>query len=83
MYSDDHYNFNYAQAIAATGNYKEAEEVWDCYAVKRLELIKIFFQQSLKSDLVFKLLELFFFGRGEDGYTSFNILLIKWCFKSI
>ena len=27
MYSDDHYNFNYAQAKAATGNYKEAEEV--------------------------------------------------------
>ena len=27
MYSDDHYNFNYAQAKAETGNYKEAEEV--------------------------------------------------------
>ena len=64
MYSDDHYNFNYAQAIAATGNYKEAEEVWDCYAVG---LIKILFQQSLKLDLVFKLLELFFFWEGGRG----------------
>lgn len=28
FYNDDTFNFNYAQAKAAVGNYKEAEEVW-------------------------------------------------------
>ncbi|XP_065065885.1 intraflagellar transport protein 56-like [Rhopilema esculentum] len=28
FYNDDHFNFNYAQAKAAVGNYKEAEEVF-------------------------------------------------------
>ena len=31
FYNDDLFNFNYAQAKAAVGNFKEAEEVF-CYA---------------------------------------------------
>ena len=31
FYNDDAFNFNYAQAKAAVGNYKEAEEVRPIY----------------------------------------------------
>ena len=40
FYNDDTFNFNYAQAKAAVGNYKEAEEVgYQFYIVKKLHFL--------------------------------------------
>ena len=43
FYNDDTFNFNYAQAKAAVGNYKEAEEVGSHFSIFTLIKIILFF----------------------------------------
>ena len=48
FYNDDAFNFNYAQAKAAVGNYKEAEEV----AIWRSDIKKFYLCETLSPQIL-------------------------------